>query len=111
MFTPDKRPDNPDFWKMSQIIIDCDAQAEEQGLEPVLDGYVDKDALVYMANQRAYRALNIQRESDLQDEATRESVSIIAAMWMDAFIVGAKYERKTQDGTETGIGSPLDPRL
>ncbi len=111
MYTPDKRPDHPDFWKMSQIIIDCDAQAEEQGLDEVLDGYVDKDALVYMANQRAYRALNIQRESELQDAATRESVSIIAAMWMDAFIVGAKYERKIQDGTETGIGSPLDPRL
>ena len=39
-----------------------------------------------MANQRAYRALNIQTQQDLEDPATKHSVGIIAAIWMDAFV-------------------------
>jgi len=105
------RPDHPDFWQMSQIIIDCDDAAEYQGLDAAIDGYVDKKSLLYMANQRAYRALNVETEKDLEDPTTKHSVGILAAIWMDAFVVGAKFEKSKENREDTGIGSPHDPRL
>jgi len=105
------RPDHPDFWRISEIIIDCDDAAEKEGLDAALDGHVDKESLAYMANQRAYRALNIQTQQDLEDPATKHSIGIIAAIWMDAFVVGAKFESKKEKREDTGIGSPHDPRL
>jgi hypothetical protein len=72
MATPSEfpdRPDHPDFWLISQAVIDNDAQADSrtQSVPDITGRVVDTASVMWL------RAL-------------------VAAAWVDAFIAGARYQ-------------------
>ena len=89
------RPDHPDFWVLSQVIIDQDSRSDNQTI-PFGDRIaqvVDPDSLVYMAKQRALRILG--------PNASRGQLARLASVWLDAFMAGAAYQvEKTKQGGE-----------
>lgn len=78
------RPDHPDFWKLSETVLGMDALTEEtHGFEDALAAIpVDAQSLVYVAQQRASRAVDIDNP-----------VTFVAgaACWLDGFIAGTRY--------------------
>ena len=100
---PNNRPgDDPNFWKLSSIILHLDGKMEgvetheerdaiwKEALEEVGIG---DTTLSYMAVQRALRALGVVDAAGLQ----RNSALIprLAAMWCEGFVVGANYHEGT----------------
>ncbi len=88
------RPDTAAFWALSEILIDLDAVAEKFGLEAAIDNAVDVQTLMYVAQQRAFRALQIETLAEL--ESREEEINKVTAAWMDAFIAGTKYGKKLE---------------
>jgi hypothetical protein len=80
------RPDHPDFWLMSQAVIDLDAASDEGKPFQEVVGDIDLESLKYMAAQRALRAAMI-----LADPVSRESQ--IMATWLDGFMAGARFAK------------------
>lgn len=83
------RPQHPDFQKMSAAVRALDAAGDSgQSLEEIVAGHdVDVDSLIYMANQRALRAVLLFESSPAPDEAK------YSANWIDGFMAGLKIER------------------
>lgn len=90
------RPDTEAFWKLSQILIATDEQAErEQSVETIVKGIIDVDTLVYVAQQRAFRSLNIETEEQYRRHI--KEVALKTATWMDGFVTGYKYAKAQND--------------
>lgn len=69
------RPDHPDFWLMSQALIDADKVADAgQEIPDIIGQVVDPDSLRYVAEQRALRALG--------PSAPHRSFAMAVALWM-----------------------------
>lgn len=80
------RPDHPDFWLLSRLIIDQDNVAE--GATPPEDQFgrvVDPESITYMAHQRALRAAGMLGLPAVHTSA-------LMAVWLDAFMLGAAYQ-------------------
>lgn len=78
------RPDHPDFWLISEALIENDAQADQgTPFEDMVSRIVNPEVLAYIAAQRARRTMD-------------PLVGPIAA-WMDGFIAGARYQHKRQE--------------
>lgn len=74
------RPDHPDFWLMSQAVLDLDAQSESgQGAPEIAGRHIDLASATYMARQRTIRVMRGQ------PAAGRVQVT---AAWLDGFIAG-----------------------
>lgn len=80
------RPEHPDLWLISQALIETDAQADaDQGIGDITGRIVDPASLIYMAQQRATRAV-------ISGAAPNSMAIVLTATWMDAFIAGARYQ-------------------
>ena len=89
------RPDHEDFWLMSRLVIDNDYRCDELGetaLKEIVEEQIDTSSLTYMAQQRAYRLLDILTTGDLLGR--EDEVIAMSATWVDAFIVGAQYAKE-----------------
>lgn len=78
------RPTHPDFWKLSEIILQMDGKFAEDAptdFEEFIDKEIDPTSIIYMAIQRA-------------DRLQGRNVGSIAALYMEAFIVGRRFERR-----------------
>ena len=96
---PNDRPsDDPNFWKLSSIILHLDGKMEGVETNEERDAIwketleevgVGDATLSYMAVQRALRALGVVDVAGLQ----RNSALIprLAAMWCEGFVMGARY--------------------
>lgn len=92
------RPDHPDFWKLSDIVLRLDGSLEGAGgadeQEAIwrreLERHVDVDSLGYMATQRAFRVLGIVTARDFM--ARKEEVIPMLQVYMDAFIMGCNFK-------------------
>jgi hypothetical protein len=74
------RPDHPDFWLLSQALIELDAQAVSgQKTEDIIGRYLDPGSACYMALQRALRASN---------GGARGSIPQLSGIWLDGLIAG-----------------------
>jgi hypothetical protein len=93
-----KRPDTPQFWMLSDILIEQDSIAETDGLVAAVGEIIDLETLAYVAQQRAFRALNVYTAE--QALAHQEEVAKLAAIWMDAFVTGAKYGKRQRRKTD-----------
>ena len=83
------RPNHPDFWRMSEIVIEMDrrTEAHPDKFEEIVGEIVDLDSLIYMATQRSLRAATLGR-------ATPTSIMVHGtALWIDAFTVGYKFAK------------------
>jgi hypothetical protein len=77
------RPDHPDFWLLSQTVLDLDAQADSgQPVTDILGRYLDPDSVLYMARQRTLRAVKQPRAG------LAPAMPLITGAWMDGFMAG-----------------------
>jgi len=78
------RPDHPDFWKLSEVLLSMDAETDTPGgfEKAVADANVDVASLTYVALQRARRAY-------LGDDPA--VTMAFCAVWLDGFIAGQRY--------------------
>ncbi len=88
------RPDHPDFWLISQALIDTDNASQAgggtQGFTEITGRYVDPDSAVYAAEQRALRMGGNARLR-----------AAFAAVWLDAFVCGIKFQHMKATGAQT----------
>jgi hypothetical protein len=90
---PPDRPDVPEFWQLSEIVLRHDAVAKEsdvQGLQKVIaESGVPESVVLYVAKNRAALAL---KQSGIV--ITGSNLSLGMAMWIDAFLAGMEYQKK-----------------
>lgn len=80
------RPEHPDLWLLSEILIDNDAQADNgtATFEDILGRYADPASAGYMAKERGLRASD--RITDPQ--------TLASAAWLDGFLVGMEFQAR-----------------
>lgn len=85
------RPDSPDFWRLSETVLQFDGAASEDGmdLDEIAEGRIDLDALNYMAEQRAMRLL---QASGLPYHPL--VFCALHAAFTTAVLTGIEFERK-----------------
>lgn len=95
------RPDHPDMWKLSGILLGMDA-----GLEPgvpavekealwqkrIAEAGINPEVVSYAATQRAFRSVGVQTRNDLLDPAKAIQVMRLASSWLDGFVAGARFK-------------------
>jgi hypothetical protein len=75
------RPDHPDLWLISQAVLDLDAMADAGQNAPEIAGrHIDLASAVYMARQRALRAMASVQERPIE--------VVLAGAWLDGLIAG-----------------------
>jgi hypothetical protein len=94
------RPNHPDFWRLSEIILKYDGRVQdavrqgEKGEDVVsacIEEVVDGESLAYMALQRAFRIMGVSTTEDVQTNAA--ALSMLATMYTEAFVMGSAYEQ------------------
>jgi hypothetical protein len=91
------RPNHPDFWKLSQVILRMDGAMEaatsEDEKEAVfasfVGGHVDLPSLAYVATHRAMRALGTKTQMEVA--ANFKEVARLASLYMDGFTTACEY--------------------
>jgi len=96
---PPDRPDTPEFWRLSEIVLKHDSDAlVDGGLEKVIEQFVPEDVAGYMAVHRSAAMLEMSPLFVLIRMANPGHFLTIhlttAAAWNDGFCAGAAYERK-----------------
>lgn len=95
------RPEHPDFWKLSSIVLDLDASMTEgvqRGEQPdevlarKMGEVGDSYSFAYMATQRAFRVHGVQTVGDLMQNMPE--VIKTATIYMEAMIVGARFHEE-----------------
>lgn len=84
-----ERPTHPDFWRMSEVILQHDGEATEgdQSMEEIVKDTVDLQSLTYFAMQRA--------GTSCQKMGLPEALApALASVWMDAFLAGTKFQKR-----------------
>ena len=93
-----KRPDHPDFWRLSKVALAQDAvvdsvpdvQGKKDALRRSLAEIADPACVDYMAINRGSRALQLMG----YDEAGLEMTLLMAAAWVDGFRAGVAYQKE-----------------
>lgn len=91
------RPDTPDFWRLSEIILQMDGAVAEARTEEerevawkrFFDKHVSTHAIYYMGIQRAMLALGLSTAGDLSRH--HELITKMATIYAEAFAVGTQY--------------------
>lgn len=85
------RPNHPDFWLISEALLDQDAQTDSgQGTQEVLGRMVDPESAAYAATERAKHALRVHPE-------LRPYHAVLAGMWLDGMMTGMQVQQKKAD--------------
>jgi hypothetical protein len=86
------RPKNPDFWLISQALIDNDAAADSgQPIGDMIGRYLDPESVIYAAMQRALRAAPLQPGTHPK----------LAALWVDGFVAGMHVQSLKQRNAQS----------
>lgn len=96
----DQRPESPDFWRLSEIILRLDgmiAEAKDEDERNRLynenvERWVDGDSLFYLALQRGMRALGITKVGEVRQNAPL--LTRMAILYAEGFQVGTEYAHK-----------------
>lgn len=96
------RPEHPDFWKLSSVVLDLDGAMAERGKESIDDVIArkaaevgDSYAICYMAVQRAMRVHNVTTMGELLQKG--DAVVQTSVVYMEALIVGARFAAEKQE--------------
>ena len=84
------RPQHPDYWRMSEIVMQHDAQSVEDGKSVPEIAQVDEASLLYMASNRIGFTLNA---TGLGAQA-RGMEPVLLAIYLDAFALGKKFAER-----------------
>lgn len=82
------RPTHPDFWRMSEALIEVDSRAEKGEAVDVVEN-ADFDSLIYVAEQRL--AMDARQFSVALDPASK---NFMLGLYIDAFTLGRGFERR-----------------
>lgn len=84
-----KRPTHPDFWRISEVVLQNDGGADEgkKPLEEIVKDTVDMESLTYFAMQRGGMAC---QRAGLPEALT----PVLGSIWMDAFMAGARFQQR-----------------
>lgn len=84
------RPQSPDYWRISEVVMQQDGRATEGGEEmpQVIADIVDERAVTYMAIDRARM---VQQGSGMRENPVL--TQMFAALWVDAFTAGIRFEK------------------
>lgn len=84
------RPDHPDFWKLSKVLLANDASVIEDGksIPDTVRDIIDPAVLEYHAMNRV--GLGAQLSGAGQDPRL---LTLLGAIWIDAFAAGARFAK------------------
>lgn len=95
------RPDHPDFWAMSEIILDFDHMAaadQDTAFErTVSEAGIDMGSLIYMAMQRSMRVLGADTPEKIVHH--HQLLMKMTTLYAEAVVVGThlKERRNARD--------------
>lgn len=82
------RPQHPDFWRLSEIVLRHDAVSQDElAMILLLGEHLDNESLEYMALQRGLVAA--QRLG-----LNREGAVMIGTAWMTGVLAGIEFQKK-----------------
>lgn len=94
---PRLRPDHPDFWKLTEIVVqfDRDTKNDHEEYERILASAVDPKTLAYVATQRAMRVVGVTGVTTLS-QITRQRTDIerLASVYVEGFLLGYRYRER-----------------
>lgn len=81
------RPDHPDFWKLSDVVLQHDGLTEDADfdIQAHLATVLDPDSLRYMLAARVKRS---------HDRSGAPALVQAQAAWLDGFMIGVAYARR-----------------
>lgn len=82
------RPDHPDFWLMSECVLELDAAADDGVAMERIVGKIDMKSLAYMASQRALRGTGLVKFSP---------VAALGGSWVDGFMAGVNFQKRRSE--------------
>lgn len=87
------RPQHPDFWRLSEIILQMDGDTTEgkQEFEEQIAKNVDVRSATYMAEQRSMFAMS-QVVTPIM--GAYEIQTLLAVMWLEGFLSGARFQQR-----------------
>ena len=85
------RPDHPDFWLLSEVVLDLDGQADNAMGSDAMDRMISSEVAVYFARQRALRAVQAGLAGPSSEPA-------LAATWLDGLVAGMMMQAKKNQG-------------
>jgi hypothetical protein len=101
-----ERPDHPDFWKISEILLEMDAEintsrmtqdeCEVEFVKRLQRIGVDQASLSYAAAQRTLRAIH-SLPATFPQQARIVLATLMGGIWVDGFTAGAAYAERRQD--------------
>lgn len=91
------RPDHPDFWRLSEIVLGYDggmgeADDKDDFFDATVGAVIDKDSLYYHALQRAMRVYNIKTRADMRNRAM--DLAILTTIYTEGFCLGADFQKR-----------------
>lgn len=103
---PADRPDHPDFWKLSDIVLRHDGPTTDPttkhlfSMQERIAQEIDVETLTYMIRNRAGTYLQLMG----LDDRNPVMVALVSSAWLDAFLVGVEWQKaKAVDaGTNEG---------
>lgn len=92
------RPDHPDFWKLSDMVLKYDGRFEaaadhdekERIWKEAVSAHIDSDALIYMGFQRAIRALGVDTPGEVAKHFSE--LAKLTTLYAEGFVFGAEFE-------------------
>lgn len=95
------RPDHKDFYALALTVQDNDHAADNatDGMfDDMIARHVDKASLLYMAQQRALRSLQLMRmemvSRGVDASVTNHIESAMIGTWVDGFMCGVNFDFK-----------------
>lgn len=91
------RPDHPDFWTLSSVVLDFDTRmdtapstaAKHEAYEAIVAERIHDPSLTYMAVQRARKAV-----AELGQPDNKALATLIATVWSEGVLTGIEVERR-----------------
>lgn len=88
------RPDHPDFWRLSDVVLQQDGALQEAvdkdaEYDRIIAEHVDLDSVMYLAQQRAQRVL-LEQGFGLNPDA----VAMVSAAYLTGVVAGIAFEKK-----------------
>lgn len=86
LFGKPGQPEHTDFFTLSNIVLQLDGHTENPDFdfEDFLASIVDPESITYVAQQRVLRMVD-------QMGLPRQLLPAIAAVWLDAFMIGFQW--------------------
>jgi hypothetical protein len=90
------RPTHPDFWRLSEIVLQLDGDTVEGGLS--MEQQIEKDsdplAVLYMSTERAkkmFMSLTMACGPYVPEDAL---LACLGVMWVEGFLAGTRFQQR-----------------